>query len=640
MIHRHSRKTEPPLFSGGGQFYRWLVMLSLLICLAACAHPKSIKISAPEKRVSLSGGSDIRPILLVADNQFNFYFTDPIILRNRAADYITHVAIRPPQLDVFADDLFSWILSKNGPEKYVIHLGDATNIACVSEWDRFSRVMEEANEAPGGIKGWVMAPGNHDAYLYGVTGGGWGWVPFNNVGEQWVKACSQEWPIKNGDVKPEWRLTKNALLDKYLERLRAQGNEKSFPNDLAIEDVPDTDIPSVYKQPCDDKKGECKLRVLQAKEKQAFAQKVVYVRYAGAEKGFDYGEQHKSFIVQLLNLSAGPVGKQTYAILIDTTDYSQVPANIRGGLLSWLGAGINAGTTGMISEHQQRIVDALIDDIKRQGADYIIMGHHPIDKDGKRVLDKKSSDWLLKRTSKETSLGYISAHTHSGYVRRQAGDSPTVREHEEINVGSSTDWPIEVRTLENEVSEGATTHNIVSRLIREGGSQLPQVEECSALYNYSSSDYRYDSYHKGDWRLDTSLIEHEKTLDTILVTYIRLFENLDVASYITVKELVAEAKELLGTSCLKCDGAKDCIHDSEDCRKEKRKLAMRMEQVDECLQGATNWTCGLKKSDGQDVCPSELKKYPKRRRDYGVCQAVWASQAEFIITDTDSQFMH
>lgn len=625
-----------------------LLLISLVtVQLAACGQIQTREVHDAKGIAYLPGKADIRSALLVADNQFNFYFTDPIVLRNRAADYISHVAIRPPQLDLFADDLFGWTLSKHASGKYVIHLGDATNIACVSEWERFTQVMRKS-QAPSGMKGWVMAPGNHDAYLYGVTGGGESEVPFNNVGLQWAKACSQKWPIENdNDVKLEWRLTKNALLDAYIKQIKEQQNY--HPEDFSFDEMPESPLPSKYQHLCDGNEANCTMKVLNAKTDNAFVQKIIYVKYPSTkttEKSFDYGDQHKSFMVQLLNISQNTTGQKTYAILIDTVDYSQIPSNIRGficGIFFNSSCGINAGTTGMISILQQKLVEDLITAVEGKGAYYVLMGHHPIGQKGDHPLEKDSSEWLLAKTSRKLSLGYISAHTHFGYVQERNHNDEhevSIENHQEINIGSATDWPIEIRTLESTVSEGVTEGNIMSRLIRIGGADLPQAEECSALHHYSSTkNHDYVSYHHGNWQPNTAQIEHEKTLDTLLVTYIRLYRDLKVTPSATpIQALVAEAEKYILKRCANGYERESGDKDSKSCRETKRDLAMCMWRVDKWLQGETQ---ELEPLGDQDACPKKtetlmpIANYAEKRHNYGVCQAVWASQAEFIFTHNE-----
>ena len=89
-------------------------------------------------------------------------------MRSSMVDQLVSVAIRPVQQDLFAPDLLRWVMKNYGASWPVIHLGDATNMACVGELEAFFEIMAE------GRKRWVMAPGNHDCFLLGnsqVKGG-------------------------------------------------------------------------------------------------------------------------------------------------------------------------------------------------------------------------------------------------------------------------------------------------------------------------------------------------------------------------------------------------------------------------------------------------------------------------------------
>jgi hypothetical protein len=641
------------------------LLLSLgLLQLTACSHTPATRPDRVEQETVLPGKADIRPALLVGDNQFNFYFTDPIVLRNKAADYISHVAIRPPQLDIFADDLFAWALDTHARDKYVIHLGDATNIACVAEWERFAGVMDAAQKTSG-MKGWVMLPGNHDAYLYGVTGGGWRNAPFNNVGEQWAKACSKQWPIHNAGLNPDWRLTKNRLLDFYFAAVQAQGVR--HPEDFSLREVPAGERTDQYRRAESKDIEGYTVKVLEPANpgpaaEASFVQKVVYFRHAPpdsvATDPYDNAPEHRSFMVQLLNLSAKTPGKKTYALLIDTVDYSAVPVNIRGGICTTFfdsRCGINAGLTGMVSQDQQHVVKKIMAEIPAQGAHIILMGHHPLARVGKESckcdsgLDKSTQDWLTDQLNNENVMGYISAHTHSGYVQ---GERPNALECEplnkcdfsfgrkEINVGSVTDWPMEMRTLENCKPEGGSGDGVIhSRLIRLGGNDLPTGEACKAVHNYTASGHPYLAYYKGNWQPTTALIEHEKTLDTILVTYTRLFEDLITPpGNDAIDHLSAMAKETLADRCTEAGQAEDWLANSEACRARKRNLALCMEQVDEWLQSQHSEAMEVNRLEACSKHRGLLKpdaEYAKNRRNYGVCQAVWASQAEYLYTHTE-----
>jgi hypothetical protein len=142
----------------------------LVICstlLIACSSPAPslprsylLSPSAPQEAKEIS-----RPVWLVADNQIHNLYGEPIpLLRTGLADRLVEWAIRSVQLDFYGEYLLRWFLERRAsaePVHPVIHLGDASDISCTGEFERFLEIMRLAKG------GWVMAPGNHDGFFYG-----------------------------------------------------------------------------------------------------------------------------------------------------------------------------------------------------------------------------------------------------------------------------------------------------------------------------------------------------------------------------------------------------------------------------------------------------------------------------------------
>ena len=139
----------------------FLCFLFVLLLMTCC-----------ERKLSLSERYEILPekpdgfalsknVILVADNQHNYLYGDPVWLRSGLTDKFVKVAIRPVQQDLYGQDMLRWVLELYGSRMPVIHLGDACNMACSGEFEEFLEIMSAAT------KPWVMAPGNHDAYLFG-----------------------------------------------------------------------------------------------------------------------------------------------------------------------------------------------------------------------------------------------------------------------------------------------------------------------------------------------------------------------------------------------------------------------------------------------------------------------------------------
>ena len=100
-------------------------------------------------------------IYLISDNQRHEVLGGGVNwFRNAFSDKeIAAVAIRPPQLDVFGQDLMREALRMI--DGFVLHLGDACDISNTGEFGRFAWDMQRAPN------GWVMAPGNHDGFFFG-----------------------------------------------------------------------------------------------------------------------------------------------------------------------------------------------------------------------------------------------------------------------------------------------------------------------------------------------------------------------------------------------------------------------------------------------------------------------------------------
>ena len=63
---------------------------------------------------------------------------------NYVIDGIVGAAIRPPQVELWGARVLDWILRKPRKVDYVVHLGDAANIACTSEFERFVQSMKHS----------------------------------------------------------------------------------------------------------------------------------------------------------------------------------------------------------------------------------------------------------------------------------------------------------------------------------------------------------------------------------------------------------------------------------------------------------------------------------------------------------------
>ncbi|MCP3140521.1 metallophosphoesterase [Pyxidicoccus sp. QH1ED-7-1] len=136
--------------------------------------------------------------------------------------FVTSVAVRSPAVNLWSHHVLERFVEdaqKDGL-KLVLHLGDATDIACSGEFDVFVRSMQRAT---GNSIPWLMAPGNHDSALAGNINSYISKPPekafsdaYGNESFSWSGACSTP------DGKSE-ALTKELLVQAYRQALEAQG---------------------------------------------------------------------------------------------------------------------------------------------------------------------------------------------------------------------------------------------------------------------------------------------------------------------------------------------------------------------------------------------------------------------------------
>jgi predicted phosphodiesterase len=483
-----------------------------------------------------------RSILLIADNQFNNIFQDPSIMRNKIADSFAPVSIRPPQLDIYSKELFKFVLNNNhAKNKYVIHLGDALNIACENEWETFKDTLNKTIDK----KKFVMAPGNHDFYWFGTTAGG-----TEKIKLQWGKSCSDVFPIEGEKIptKKEYlsmRMTKGKFIESYLKFLNLDINISQGKID---------------------------------KQFKGFIRKIYVKRYKNKEE-----DDYKSFILQLIDIPTQN-SKVIKGIIIDTSNYSKKPLNAFGRihLNGHENAGLKAGIT---KEQISKIKEWMEDDSTK----YIIFGHHPLSEF--RISIKKVIEKILK---KPNVLGYVSAHTHLGYVEEK---------NNEINVGSITDYPNEIRTLESLKSN--ENYKLISKSILIAPYDVNSTL-CKAKYDYTASFPNYTSYELAGSGIDTAHKVHEEILDISIKTLLREFHDLNNSK------------------------------DSDKCMKIKDNAIKVLKEK----KKGNSYSRANKERRHKKL--EILKKLFKCRNSsiylnkYGACQSLWSSKAEWIKNNTNN----
>ncbi len=343
-----------------------------------------------------------RRILLVSDCQIHNLYSKPIPDRNLSIKMFVNTAIRPPQLDMYAGDVLRWIL-KNTPAETeaVIHLGDAIDLACEGEFREFVDVMKDAG------KPWLMIPGNHDSYYFGT------YDPRNPP--LWEDACY-------GSGKP---VTKDLLIRLYVAALVQQdvAGTRALAKDLGLYDERGLDLLELA--------GRVPIQHswTAPRNLDSFLQGIVW--------NIDSEAPWRSFILQRADISGPDPRIRFHAILTDSTQYAQLPALVPNAWDNYP-LELDCGMTGELLSDQLRIVRQWME--TEDDTRFVLMLHHPFDEIASK--SRSSLRWLWARYA---FGGIVTAHTHAGYFEQHRLEGG--KEGLEINVGSTTDWPMDWRTL-------------------------------------------------------------------------------------------------------------------------------------------------------------------------------------------------
>ncbi|MCB9881840.1 MAG: metallophosphoesterase [Planctomycetes bacterium] len=343
-----------------------------------------------------------RPALLIADCQLHNLFSLPVAERNLTADVVTETDIRPPQLDLFSADVLRWILEQGSSEaEVIIHLGDAMNLACEGEALAFLEVMRTAT------KPWVMAPGNHDCYFFG------NYSPPDPEG--WDSACHAA----------GHRMSKDRFIRLYVAALLAQDQPEALAlaRALGVEDRRQGDL------------LELALLIPDRFEWSAPEDAAPFLR--DIAWNIEVDTPWRSFLLQRVDLS-GSGRERCHAILMDSCQYGERPTLAPNAWQAYP-IELNAGYTGEMLADQLRLVRQWIEDDHDQRA-VALMCHHPLSEIAPK--SRAAIKWLWKRHHVPV---VVTAHTHKGfYVHHDLGDE---QEGLELNLASTTDWPMEWRVL-------------------------------------------------------------------------------------------------------------------------------------------------------------------------------------------------
>lgn len=443
------------------------------------------------------------------------------------ADWVSKVAIRPPELNLLAplalrDALQAGQAVPGNTTDLVVVLGDGTNIACSGEADAFDR--EFARARPGTVR--LMAHGNHDSYLMGTVNsyGPWGtntrpptppgefpvdeawWNPTDaptvtggsGFGRNWLDACYR--PAADGLAagtpmnKPRW-------LARYLDSLKPHGlelhGEGSAPHDgrrFSAAARPGTALAALNYR----------------------ALGTWYAPRPSAHgRDADYARAWNSFLVQ-----AADVGERHTLVLIDTS----VCQNARGGLaFLWS----NAGTSSCVGDAQFEAIARLLAQLPA-GREVVFAGHFPLK--GLGWQERRRLKALMRQASPQ-GWTYVSGHTHDAMHTRP------YRYGIDLNIGSTTDWPMESHVLrfDGPVTAAAHASNVLatrepelayvagrnlagrySELCRHAGAARALATATPAMYEATwtspSMDEAACSAIQRDWRANAEALVRDQAL--------------------------------------------------------------------------------------------------------------------------------
>lgn len=567
--------------------------------------------------------------IIVADSQFHNIFTDPNLVTHLGPDKVVPVSIRPPQLYLFAPDVLEYCLQTQGRGRYVIHLGDALNIACRSEWDMFSEVMQR-NVENGVIKGWVMAPGNHDFFYFGNT-------PKGKYDEAWCSACGISG--KGENRKPiQFKVEKDDFVELYIKALLKQANiqgdfgfkEEDFFYLCGSEKI-------IKQRPSGDKLW------ISSKNKDSFIKKISWY--------IDHENSWRSFIVQEIKLE-----NNIHALVIDTCNYDKKP-KLKS---AWRNLGepscredqLSPAFNGCLGTDkpkdgfcQLKVIDEIFKENNK--VKYFVVGHHPHTLDGyinAMCRDAKESfeKIFTSEPDKHRFLGYISGHTHL-----KTNQKPVERgengEWYELNIGSLTDWNMQyvLYPYENKQPEQFDEFKIKT------------IEACFGNKNYSEAKPNYTAYREMPYmklKVIPSLrpkSQQMKNLEIFLITYYRMFNDLKVFEINTNEKRMLFADQ--SSLCSLLSGLKKYDEIGEINLQNLFYNPDPEQSFMETLNDLAKYSPekhqykrdSYKELDREDAIRLlhrlqvfdaflrlEWEGYCQKRLKYGVQQAIWASEAE------------
>ena len=586
----------------------WIVYFSLvasLFCAPGCKLLNKLRRFTPELRQIAT--TPYKPkgtvpisdrVVFLADNQLHNLYTTGVKGRSGKWGRYIPTAIRPVQLDLFGEHLVEYVINK-ADDEFIIHLGDACDLATTGEFTNFVEVMRQADN------GWMMAPGNHDFFFYGFG---------HTMMDRW----------QQGAVNSGVPMTKNLFVRFYLAALIQQSHPSAdslaaYINKSLKQKLSDEERASLQYGKLVERLNDVSLEGHWQMSVEEFHQtegSMVGVRWK-----IDDQKPWRSYLIQQAELTIKESPYHVRAIILDTCQYKRAP-----GVVPILRK--NAGLTGYMLEDQMAAVEEWLDAEDASKVVWVLAGHHPFQALPKMHKDVRNK---IKEWDRDYRIFlYLSGHTHRGGqyfiqndLKKDDPDTPNDTYLPEINLGSILDWPQEYRTLQLFYFEGrkqfmyaAPSHHVYEIFDEE----IEIKEEWDQFWapKYGDKDY-YMSFPE---LKDKDPFETElKLKDVLLNTYVRMLSRIPSshvsldASKIQPGETKLEGKDLTQQGLVYPAKVEGWISD----RHVKRDMAHAINTNDSHVKNKL--LIRLRKWDLQRAVEDE-----KRQENYRLFQAVMASR--------------
>lgn len=374
-------------------------------CLKPEVEPSYLPAYEPFDPTDPSWSSTL-PVLLVSDCQVFNLLTEPVPERNLSSQSMVPTAIRSPQLNLYTPDVLRFILAdEQVPTKGVLHLGDALDLGCEGEFETFLDAMS------GSGRPWLMVPGNHDCTYFG------NYVPA--LTDNWSAGCT-------GAGAP---MTKDLFVRLYVAALLKQEGEgfAALARDLGFEAARELPLRAVADRLPLEHRYEA------PEGSRAYLEAIAW--------NIDEERPWRSFVMQRANLDGeGERAIPCCALLLDSCQYELQPTMLPNAWRSYP-LPLNAGFTGEMLGDQLALLREWLVELESKNRVGLLAFHHPLDFLAART--RANLNWLVEHGS--TADLFVTAHTHRGHFEYH--DIGQDRQLVELNVGSTTDWPMEWRTL-------------------------------------------------------------------------------------------------------------------------------------------------------------------------------------------------